>query len=350
MPKDNIAAFEDNNGLLEPVNDTCFDMICESLIDSTVLVENSVAEMSQSFRALTKISRTQANTLETLINSMDKFEHNNTEISFEQFTNTMTSHISETLDKVIVISENSMKLAFTMEGIVEKITTIEHNIINLEKINKQTRMLALNASIEAARAGDAGKGFNVVANEVKQISEEIDVMSTGIKEQVSTISKSIHEGKSTLGTIAQIDMASNISAKRELEGLMEALMNKSKSDNVVDHMRAASESVKEISSQIESLTMGIQFQDRNSQIIHNIIILLKAIRSHQTHEAQNTLPDDPQGQICELSDLLSLSVMQQKLYEVAERKGIHIDRIKDINQHADITHQQDSHDDDVELF
>ncbi|WP_337459833.1 methyl-accepting chemotaxis protein [Cupriavidus basilensis] len=58
----------------------------------------------------------------------------------------------------------------------------DDKISSIAEINRETKFLALNALIEAARAGDAGRGFSVVANQVKQVSERI----SGITGELTT--------------------------------------------------------------------------------------------------------------------------------------------------------------------
>lgn len=86
-----------------------------------------------------------------------------------------------------------------MENIIKKLSALEASINNINNIvsiingiSKQTNLLALNASIEAARAGDAGKGFSVVANEVKKLAEGSKNASSGIFELVTTIIKEVN--------------------------------------------------------------------------------------------------------------------------------------------------------------
>jgi Methyl-accepting chemotaxis protein (MCP) signalling domain len=63
-------------------------------------------------------------------------------------------------------------------------------ISDINDINRETTFLALNALIEAARAGDAGKGFAVVANQVKHVSARISDITTGLnKELAGSLSK-----------------------------------------------------------------------------------------------------------------------------------------------------------------
>lgn len=68
----------------------------------------------------------------------------------------------------------------------EHIGTIAHEKIALiNGVTRETRTLALNALIEAARAGDAGRGFSVVANEVKAVSQRIQDISSALSSDLS---------------------------------------------------------------------------------------------------------------------------------------------------------------------
>ncbi|WP_322105259.1 methyl-accepting chemotaxis protein [Paraburkholderia sp. J41] len=70
---------------------------------------------------------------------------------------------------------------------------------DINDINRETTFLALNALIEAARAGDAGKGFAVVANQVKHVSTRISDITTGLnKELAGSLSKLTELGDSMI--------------------------------------------------------------------------------------------------------------------------------------------------------
>ena len=60
-------------------------------------------------------------------------------------------------------------------------------------ISSQTNLLALNASIEAARAGDAGKGFSVVASEISQLSDSSRDTATNIQTINTLVIETVHE-------------------------------------------------------------------------------------------------------------------------------------------------------------
>lgn len=88
-------------------------------------------------------------------------------------------------DAVHMSSQKIMKVAEDINQVIQKVSLIT-------KIAEQTNLLALNASIEAARAGDAGSGFSVVANEVRKLAEETNAFANDV---VRTLEKTNNEVK-----------------------------------------------------------------------------------------------------------------------------------------------------------
>jgi len=89
-----------------------------------------------------------------------------------------------------------------VEGLVEAARRIGDVIALIQDIAEQTNLLALNATIEAARAGEAGKGFAVVASEVKSLATQVAGATSEISEQIAGIQSATGEAAGSIRGIA----------------------------------------------------------------------------------------------------------------------------------------------------
>ena len=78
-----------------------------------------------------------------------------------------------------------------VQDLNKRIKEINSFIKNIQEVSEQTNLLSFNASIEAARAGVAGKGFRIIANEVKSLSEQTKALSSDIDSKVKDLQKDV---------------------------------------------------------------------------------------------------------------------------------------------------------------
>ncbi|MBF0136206.1 MAG: methyl-accepting chemotaxis protein [Magnetococcus sp. DMHC-1] len=109
-------------------------------------------------------------------------------------------------------SDQTKKTIEVMSSLIQGASAIANMVENINDIADQTKMLALNASIEAAGAGEAGKGFAVVANEVKELARQtanvtlnIANLAEKIRDNVRGVSEATNNLNGMISKIARIN-------------------------------------------------------------------------------------------------------------------------------------------------
>ncbi len=179
--------------------------------------------------------------------------------------------VVQTIEGINRISEVVAQSAQTIEKLGESSSQIGEIIEVINEIADQTNLLALNAAIEAARAGEQGRGFAVVADEVRKLAER----TTKATQEIALMIKKIQDD--TSGAIKSIEMGTTeVEKGKELaqragNSLNEIIYHFERVADLITQLAAASEeqssASEQISTNIEAITQVTQQAAENTKQI-----------------------------------------------------------------------------------
>jgi methyl-accepting chemotaxis protein len=198
--------------------------ILKAVKENSILIANSSNEMSQTTKTYSANAQSQASTIEEITASIEQISErvdevaNHTDIQFNNLNalsgklkdlstiiEEMNQIIQKTLGNTKSISVEAMSgeealrsMNMSMNQIVESSKDMKNIIEIINTISEKTNLLALNASIEAARAGTAGKGFAVVALEISRLADQTASSVKEIDNLIKKNNRQILEGIDTV--------------------------------------------------------------------------------------------------------------------------------------------------------
>jgi methyl-accepting chemotaxis protein len=158
--------------------------------------------------------------------------------------------LDESTAELARLAEEIERGAVEAETLAVASGDIEKFITQAKTIAKQTHMLALNASIEAARAGDEGRGFSVVAEEVRKLASQAAHAATSTSQTVQSVVAQVQTARERLLRLGQGGTAAREAAHAAAVGLMNVAAEAEAND---EWTRRISESAGEVRGLIEGI-------------------------------------------------------------------------------------------------
>jgi len=224
-------------------------------LSSTIVFDNS-SELNKTVEQMAIGANRQAATTEEISSSMSQIQENVKESSKNAI---LTNKISD------IAANSTQESSVIILQVVKVINDINNKIGIVEEIARQTNLLAINAAIEAARAGQHGKGFAAVANEVKKLAEKSQEASKRIN-LLSTESSEIAENANNtlIALTPEIQKVSKLvneishSSSEQSDNINEITISIQDLDNVIQQNATSSEQLAAASDQLSKQAKSLQ--------------------------------------------------------------------------------------------
>jgi len=273
----------------------------EKLNDSSAQIANNAQEQSS--------QTTQAATaMEELSSSFLDVAHNTTEAAKSsreatELANQGGNVVTEAIEGMNKIASSVNESAQTIEELGTRSVQIGDIIKVINDIASQTNLLALNAAIEAARAGEQGRGFAVVADEVRKLAERTATATNEISEMIQGFQEDIQKAVASMQT-----------------GTIEVESGVELSNHAGESLHKIVESARSVTDMVEQIASAVEEQSSTGEVVASNVESVAGL-THQTAENSEESSQSTQelnNLVIELKSLVSEFRLRQDIEGTSE--------------------------------
>lgn len=318
---------------------TTFPLLGKQLTDTAQFIEKSVVDVCSGFTDIaTRASQTVSGARDLLDSDADSGMNSHGE-RFATVIERSQQMLGDLLQRLVRNSELSMKAVYRIDDVEKAMKEVTRVLNQIDTIAMGTKIVALNAKIEAVRAGEWGAGFEVVADEISRQADQSGAIATSVRDTVTDLRRNLAEAVANLKDLASRDMQDVVVNRQLLETAMSDL---GKSHVALkDKINEAAANSEKLASDIFAAVTTLQFQDRVTQRLAHVAEALDAASGEigrTMHELDSSivLSDD------------ALERRQAALSKVKERYTMHEERA--VHTDAPSTEPAGADGGSVELF
>jgi methyl-accepting chemotaxis protein len=236
------------------------------------LMVDAFGKLTTSFDGMTRLSDEQQKTTIELTGAGGDADSVR---EFDNFVSSTTQVMAQVVDNVVGNSKAGMELVEMTDDIAKYTHEVQDILSEIGAIAKQTNLLALNAAIEAARAGEAGRGFAVVADEVRDLSGRTTQFSQEINTLMQAMQQAVRRTEEAIQRMAGQDMTFALESKMHVDRIIQTMRAQNEVRNqAIDQLN---QGAIEMNGQVNQAVTALQFQDMGSQAMQHVLDRLAAL-------------------------------------------------------------------------
>lgn len=200
----------------------------QELISETSELENQANHIKESSSIVNSSSKLMTENISKQNQSLDEMSSAMTQISSNLSSiDEIAEKRQNGMNEVIKLLDQQSHLIERLVEEIEQVSASSESITDfvqtVDSIASQTSLLAMNASIEAAHAGENGKGFSVIAQEIRKLSEETSKNATKIEETLNQNNEAVKETSASVQEVSSATKKSTDEVKQTIESMAEIL-------------------------------------------------------------------------------------------------------------------------------
>ncbi len=225
------------------------------------LIREAVAKLGVSFDSMSRRSREQGQAIARIVDRTDEKGGAN----IQKFALQASEQMEQLVESLEEVAGQSNTTVHHIDHMAQSLDGIFALLEDVKSIADQTNLLALNAAIEAARAGEAGRGFAVVADEVRNLSERSTAFNEQIRKLAHSSKDSIHKVRETVTQMASRDLDRSKEAREESANMLrqvEAIQS-----SLASSMREIASCGSALDQSVAEAVRSLQFEDIATQAL-----------------------------------------------------------------------------------
>nr|HEX4315835.1 methyl-accepting chemotaxis protein [Kofleriaceae bacterium] len=169
--------------------------------------------------------------------------------------------INRFVDDIVRLGKASVRILTEIEALRGHAELVASRGSRIESIARTTRVISLNARIEAQRFGDSGAVFRVVADEIKKLAHETDDLSRAIGGAITAQARSLDVTASAASELAATDLELAVASRHQLEDTITRLGSIS---------ATSTRALERIQSDVDAAIQALQFEDMLDQLLNAV--------------------------------------------------------------------------------
>ncbi|USD67896.1 methyl-accepting chemotaxis protein [Vibrio sp. SCSIO 43136] len=271
----------------------------EQLRSASSQTLNAMQEGEQAMQNQEREVEQIAAAVEQLSSSSNEVAHNadsaeQSSLKVNEHTESGQSVVSEAMTSVTKLVEEVQNAVAVIDSLSEKSSSVNSVVDVIQSVSEQTNLLALNAAIEAARAGEHGRGFAVVADEVRTLASKVESSTSDIRKIIDEMLSMTQEAVNVMRASQEISAGTLSGANTTKQAL----------DSITDAMHM-------VTSRNAQISVSAGEQKNVTESLNERIAQVHLLANQTSVQVSNTL--DTCESLNEISEHLSVQLKQFKV-------------------------------------